>query len=217
MTAPLRIALIDDEALIRTGFAAIIGAEPDLEVVAQGADGIDALTIARSGKADVLLMDVRMPTVDGIQATERIVAELAAPPKILVVTTFDNDDYVWQALRAGADGFLLKRTRVEDLLAAVRLVARTDALLFPEAVRRLAAAAPTRKAPKGIDDLSEREREVLVLAARGLSNQEIAAELFLGRETVKTHLSGVYAKLGVRDRTQAVIAAYEGGLVTVLP
>ncbi|MFG3341408.1 response regulator [Glycomyces sp. NPDC048151] len=213
MTAPLRIALIDDEALIRTGFAAIIGAEPDLEVVAQGADGIDALAIARSGKADVLLMDVRMPTVDGIQATERIVAELAAPPKILVVTTFDNDDYVWQALRAGADGFLLKRTRVEDLLAAVRLVARTDALLFPEAVRRLASAAPTRKAPKGIGDLSEREREVLVLAAKGLSNQEIAAELFLGRETVKTHLSGVYTKLGVRDRTQAVIAAYEGGLV----
>jgi DNA-binding NarL/FixJ family response regulator len=154
-----------------------------------------------------------MPTVDGIQATERIVAELAAPPKILVVTTFDNDDYVWQALRAGADGFLLKRTRVEDLLAAVRLVARTDALLFPEAVRRLAAATPARKAPKGIGDLSDREREVLVLAAKGLSNQEIAAALFLGRETVKTHLSAVYAKLGVRDRTQAVIAAYEGGLV----
>lgn len=213
MTAPLRIALIDDEALIRSGFAAIIGAEPDLEVVAQGADGVDAVAIARSGKADVLLMDVRMPTVDGIQATERIVSELDAPPKILVVTTFDNDDYVWQALRAGADGFLLKRTRVEDLLAAVRLVARTDALLFPEAVRRLAAATPVRKAPKGIGDLSEREREVLVLAAKGLSNVEIASELFLGRETVKTHLSSVYAKLGVRDRTQAVIAAYEGGLV----
>lgn len=213
MTAPLRIALIDDEALIRSGFAAIIGAEPDLEVAAQGADGVDAVAIARSGKADVLLMDVRMPTVDGIQATERIVSELAAPPKILVVTTFDNDDYVWQALRAGADGFLLKRTRVEDLLAAVRLVARTDALLFPEAVRRLAAAALSRKAPKGIGELSEREREVLVLAARGLSNMEIAGELFLGRETVKTHLSSVYAKLGVRDRTQAVIAAYEGGLV----
>lgn len=213
MTAPLRIALIDDEELIRSGFAAIIGAEPDLEVVAEGADGVDAVAIARSGKADVLLMDVRMPTVDGIQATERIVAELAEPPKILVVTTFDNDDYVWQALRAGADGFLLKRTRVEDLLAAVRLVARTDALLFPEALRRLAAAAPARKTPKGIADLSEREREVLVLAARGLSNVEIAAELFLGRETVKTHLSSVYGKLGVRDRTQAVIAAYEGGLV----
>ncbi|HEX2145156.1 MAG TPA: response regulator transcription factor [Glycomyces sp.] len=214
MTDQLRIALIDDEALIRSGFAAIIGAEPDLEVVAEGADGVDAVAIARSGRADVLLMDVRMPTVDGIQATERIVSELDSPPKILVVTTFDNDDYVWQALRAGADGFLLKRTRVEDLLAAVRLVARTDALLFPEAVRRLAVAAtPARKAPKGIGDLSEREREVLVLAAKGLSNVEIAAELFLGRETVKTHLSSVYTKLGVRDRTQAVIAAYEGGLV----
>ncbi|THV30762.1 response regulator transcription factor [Glycomyces paridis] len=213
MTAPLRIALIDDEALIRSGFAAVIGAEPDLDVVAEGADGIDAVAIARSGKADVMLMDVRMPKVDGIEATSRIVSELADPPKILVVTTFDNDDYVWQALRAGADGFLLKRTRLEDLLAAVRLVARTDALLFPEAVRRLAAAAPTRKPPKGIGDLSDREREVLALAARGLSNAEIAAELFLGRETVKTHLSSVYTKLAVRDRTQAVIAAYEGGLV----
>ncbi|MEU5874304.1 response regulator transcription factor [Glycomyces sp. NPDC047369] len=213
MTAPLRIALVDDEALIRSGFAAVIGAEPDLDVVAEGADGIDALAIARSGKADVMLMDVRMPKVDGIEATARITAELADPPKILVVTTFDNDDYVWQALRAGADGFLLKRTRLEDLLAAVRLVARTDALLFPESVRRLAATVPDRKAPKGIGDLSDREREVLTLAARGLSNAEIAAELFLGRETVKTHLSSVYAKLGVRDRTQAVIAAYEGGLV----
>jgi DNA-binding NarL/FixJ family response regulator len=213
MTAPLRIALVDDEALIRSGFAAVIGAEPDLDVVAEGADGIDALAVARKGNVDVMLMDVRMPKVDGIEATARITAELAAPPKILVVTTFDNDDYVWQALRAGADGFLLKRTRLEDLLAAVRLVARTDALLFPEAVRRLAAAVPTRNAPNGIGDLSDREREVLTLAARGLSNAEIAAELFLGRETVKTHLSSVYTKLGVRDRTQAVIAAYEGGLV----
>ncbi|GAA1681603.1 response regulator transcription factor [Glycomyces endophyticus] len=213
MTAPLRIALVDDEALIRSGFAAVIGAEPDLDVVAEGADGIDALAIARSGRADVILMDVRMPKVDGIEATARIAAELADPPKILVVTTFDNDEYVWSALRAGADGFLLKRTRLEDLLAAVRLVARTDALLFPEAVRRLAAAVPARTAPKGIGDLSDREREVLALAARGLSNAEIAAELFLGRETVKTHLSSVYMKLGVRDRTQAVIAAYEGGLV----
>ncbi|GAB4002739.1 response regulator transcription factor [Glycomyces albus] len=213
MTAPLRIALIDDEELIRTGFAAIIGAEPDLEVSAQGGDGVDALNIARSGRADVLLMDVRMPKVDGIEATERIVNELDSPPKILVVTTFDNDDYVWQALRAGADGFLLKRTQVEDLLSAVRLVARTDALLFPEAIRRLADAARSSKTPPGIDELSSREREVLVLAARGLSNAEIAAEIFLGRETVKTHLSSVYTKLGVRDRTQAVIAAYEAGLV----
>ncbi|WP_199035296.1 response regulator [Glycomyces salinus] len=213
MTAPLRIALIDDEELIRTGFAAIIGAEPDLEVSAQGADGVDALNIARAGRADVLLMDVRMPKVDGIEATERIVNELASPPKILVVTTFDNDDYVWQALRAGADGFLLKRTQVEDLLSAVRLVARTDALLFPEAIRRLADAARSSKTPRGIDELSSREREVLVLAAKGLSNAEIAAEIFLGRETVKTHLSSVYTKLGVRDRTQAVIAAYEAGLV----
>ncbi|GAB3227949.1 response regulator transcription factor [Glycomyces halotolerans] len=213
MTAPLRIALIDDEELIRSGFAAVIGAEPDLEVVAQGADGVDAVNIARSGRADVLLMDVRMPGVDGIEATERIASAMERPPKILVVTTFDNDDYVWQALRAGADGFLLKRTRVEDLLAAVRLVARTDALLFPEAIRRLAASGRTGRPPRGVEDLSGREREVLVLAAGGLSNTEIAERLYLGRETVKSHLSSVYTKLGVRDRTQAVIAAYEAGLV----
>ncbi|THV38449.1 response regulator [Glycomyces buryatensis] len=214
MTEPLRIALIDDEELIRSGFAAIIGAEPDLEVCAQGADGVDALNIARSGRVDVLLMDVRMPRVDGIEATERITAELAERPKILVVTTFDNDDYVWQALRAGADGFLLKRTKIEDLLAAVRLVARTDAVLFPESIRRLAAATAKRsEAHPGIADLSEREREVLQLAAKGMSNTEIAERLYLGRETVKTHLSSVYTKLGVRDRTQAVIAAYDSGLV----
>jgi DNA-binding NarL/FixJ family response regulator len=209
---PLRIALVDDEELIRSGFAAIIAAEDDMEVVAEGADGIDAVNIARSGRADVILMDVRMPRVDGIAATERIVAELRTPPKILVVTTFDNDDYVWEALRAGADGFLLKRTGVEDLLAAVRLVARADALLFPESIRRLAAAS-RRRTPSAVDGLSDREREVLLLAAKGLSNAEIAASLHLGRETVKTHLSSVYTKLGVRDRTQAVIAAYDSGLV----
>ncbi|MFC4337828.1 response regulator transcription factor [Salininema proteolyticum] len=207
----IRVALIDDEELIRTGFAAILGREDDIAVTAQGRDGVDAVSIARSGKADVLLMDVRMPKVDGLRATESIVSELSSPPKIIVVTTFDNDDYVWEALRAGADGFLLKRTPVADLVAAVRLVVRTDTLLFPDSVRRLASHVRSRR-PTRVGRLTDREREVLCLAARGLSNGEIAESLHLGRETVKTHMGNVYAKLEVRDRTQAVIAAYESGL-----
>ncbi|QSB06342.1 response regulator transcription factor [Natronoglycomyces albus] len=213
----LRVAIVDDEDLIRTGFSAIISAEEDMEVVAEAADGVGAVNIARSGAADVILMDVRMPKVNGIAATRQILEGAGTHltvPKILIVTTFENDDYVYQALQAGADGFLLKRTRADDLLAAIRLLARSDSLLFPDKIRRLATShrglKPHLLAQAG---LSQRESQVLKLMANGLSNDEIARELFLGRETVKSHVGSIYRKLAVRDRTQAVIAAYESGLV----
>lgn len=217
--APLRLVVADDERMVRTALCAILGAEPDLEVVGQAATGAEALSVTRELRPDVVLMDVRMPEVDGIRATEQILATMDEPPRVLVVTTFENDSYVYEALRAGASGFLLKRAGADELVQAVRLVARSDSLLFPAAVRSLAAAYADDRAAEDTarrlrERLSEREAEVLRLMAAGLSNAEIAERLFLGAATVKTYVAGVLAKLGVRDRTQAVVAAYETGFVS---
>ncbi|MFJ5881801.1 response regulator [Kitasatospora cineracea] len=210
-----RILVVDDEQLIRAGFRAILQAEPDLEVVGEAADGLEATELARELRPDVVLMDVRMPRLSGIDATAHLVRSLPDAPRVLVVTTFENDAYVYQALRAGAQGFLLKRSRADALVHAVRLVARGDSLLFPAAVRELALRyGPVAPDRSRIDRLSAREGEVLRLMAAGLANAEIADRMQLGAETVKTHVARLLAKLEVRDRTQAVIAAYESGFVT---
>src|SRR5690606_4677391 len=208
----IRVVLADDEALIRAGLRIILDSEPGLAVVGEAADGAAVLPVVRQERPDVVLMDVRMPALDGIEATRRLLA-LDDPPKVLVVTTFENDDYVYDALRAGADGFLLKRTRPDELVRAVKLAASGESLLFPAAIRALAARRPARRIP-GVDRLTGREGDVLRLMARGLSNSEIAAELVVSPETVKTHVGNVLTKLGARDRTQAVIAAYESGFVS---
>ncbi|MEV5964366.1 response regulator transcription factor [Kribbella sp. NPDC051952] len=212
----LSVVVVDDEPLIRSGLRAIINAEPDLEVVGEAGDGAEVLPVVRRTGADVVLMDVRMPAVDGIQATRLLLENLDPAPRVLVVTTFENDDYVYDALRAGASGFLLKRTPPDDIIAAIRTVASSESLLFPEAIRALALAHVGDHAPRtGLDEyqLTDREQEVLRLMARGLSNLEIANELILGLQTVKTHVANVLAKLNARDRTQAVIRAYESGFV----
>ncbi|MFW5416798.1 response regulator transcription factor [Nocardiopsis sp. CNT-189] len=211
----IKVALVDDEALIRAGLAALIGAEEDMEVAGEADDGAGVADLVRRTAPDVVLMDVRMPRLDGIQATAALTSGRDRPPKVIVVTTFENDDYVYGALRAGASGFLLKRSRPEDILAAVRLVHSGDSLLFPAAIRSLAAAhaAGGGRAARAVASLTEREADTLMRMARGLSNAEIAAEAFVGVETVKTHVSNILAKLRVRDRTQAVIAAYDSGLV----
>ena len=210
----IRVLLVDDEDLIRVGLRAIIDAEPDLEVVGEARDGAEVRPLAGSLVPDVILMDVRMSTVDGIAATRDLVTAFPEPPKIVVITTFENDDYVYDALRAGASGFLLKRTPPEQIVGAIRQVARGDSLLFPAAIRNLAAAR-ARQAGDALAGagLTEREAEVLRLMAAGLSNAEIAEQLFLGVQTVKTHVGNVLGKLRARDRTQAVIAAFESGFV----
>lgn len=209
------VLLVDDEQLVRTGLRAIIDGEADLVVVGEAADGSEVVPLVRRLTPDVVVMDVRMPNLDGIQATRHLVRTFAVPPKVLVVTTFENDDYVYDALRTGTSGFLLKRARPKEIVQAIRVVARGDSLLFPAAIRDLArtfgGADGDRLARAG---LTEREGEVLRLMAAGLSNAEIAGRLYLGVETVKTHVANVLAKLGARDRTQAVIAAYESGFVT---
>ncbi|MEU1469044.1 response regulator transcription factor [Streptomyces sp. NPDC005761] len=212
---PVTVLLVDDEPLVRAGLRAVLEAQPDIEVVGEAGDGAAVIPLVRQLRPDVVAMDVRMPLMDGIEATRVLLRTVSAPPKILVVTTFENDEYVYEALRAGADGFLLKRARPAEIVHAVRLVAEGESLLFPAAVRQLAAEYGTSKAREAMERaaLTEREAAVLRLMARGLSNAEIAARLVVGIETVKSHVSAVLAKLGARDRTQAVIAAYESGFV----
>jgi DNA-binding NarL/FixJ family response regulator len=214
MTIPVLIA--DDQALVRSGFRLILETRDDIEVVGEAEDGREAVALARSLSPAVILMDVRMPELDGIQATREIVAS-GSEARVLVLTTFDLDEYVYSAIQAGASGFLLKDVRPRDLIDAIRLVAEGNALLGPTVTRRLldrfATSAREEDARRQIGNLTEREREILRLLATGLSNAEVARELFLGETTVKTHVSSVLRKLGVRDRVQAVIAAYDAGLV----
>ncbi|WSY79871.1 response regulator transcription factor [Streptomyces sp. NBC_00879] len=213
----MRVVLADDERMVRTALRVILDAEPDLEVIGEASTGAEAVPVVRELRPDVVLMDVRMPEIDGIRATEQILATLDDPPRILVVTTFENDSYVYDALRAGAAGFLLKRAAAEELVQAVRLVARSDSLLFPAAVRSLAAEYGGRRIaalPPWAARLTEREAEVLRLMATGLTNAEIAGRMGVGPATTKTHVASVLAKTGARDRTQAVIAAYESGFIS---
>lgn len=217
MSTPVRIVVADDERMVRTALRVILDAEAGLEVVGEASTGAEAVSVVRELRPDVVLMDVRMPKTDGIRATELILAGLDPAPRVVVVTTFEHDSYVYEALRAGAAGFLLKRAAAEELVQAVRLVARSDSLLFPAAVRGLAAEYGRRRpaaAPAAwTARLTEREADVLRLMAVGLSNAEIAARLRVGAATAKTHVAGVLAKTGTRDRTQAVIAAYESGFI----
>ncbi|GGZ22496.1 DNA-binding response regulator [Streptomyces inusitatus] len=219
----IRVIIVDDQAMVRAGFAALLSAQSDIDVVGEAADGRAGVTAARETHPDVVLMDVRMPEMDGLAAARAILRPppgVVHIPKVLMLTTFDVDDYVYEALRAGASGFLLKDAPPADLIAAVRVVAAGEALLAPSVTRRLIAEfaaqrpAPSRKDPSlRLKGLTPRETEVLELIARGLSNQEIATHLVVAEQTVKTHIGRVLAKLDLRDRAQAVIFAYESGLV----
>lgn len=211
--SPIRILIADDEPLVRSGLRAILAAEADLEVVGEAATGVEAVASARSLRPDVVLTDVRMPALDGIQAARLILdGGPEAVSRVVVITTFENDDYVYDALLAGASGFLLKRARPAEIVQAVRLAAVGDTLMFPEAVRELARRH--RRRPENVAErLSEREREVLRLMAAGLENAEIAKEMFLGAQTVKTYVANILAKLDARNRTHAVVIAYRSGFV----
>ncbi|AWB87440.1 response regulator [Mycetocola zhujimingii] len=218
MTTATRVLLADDHEMVRAGFRIILGSQPDLEIVGEAATGADALALARELNPDVVCMDVQMPGMDGLEATRQITADGALASAVLILTTFDRDDYLFEALSAGASGFLLKNSTPEQLIDAVRVVAAGDALLSPAVTRRVierfgapgetdagTAAAP----PSALESLTDREAEVLQLVAQGLSNAEIARDLFVGEATVKSHVSKVLQKLGLRDRIQAVVWAYE--------
>jgi DNA-binding NarL/FixJ family response regulator len=216
----IRVLLADDQALIRAGFRVLVEAAGDIEVVGEAVNGEQAVALARTERVDVVLMDIRMPGVDGLEATRRIAAdEDLAGVKVIILTTFESDEYVYQALRSGASGFLVKDTEPEDLIRAIRVVARGDALLSPSVTRRLItdlASKPHRQPARDprLSRLTEREREVLSLVAEGLSNEELARRLFLSPLTTKTHVSRILTKLDARDRAQLVVIAYESGLVT---
>jgi DNA-binding NarL/FixJ family response regulator len=213
----IRVLVADDQGMVRSGFTTLLNAQSDIEVIGEAVNGQEAVDRAAQLHPDVILMDVRMPVLDGLQATRQIAAT-DSPPKILILTTFDLDDYVYEALRAGASGFLLKDASADELAAAVRVVAAGDGLLAPGVTRRLIAefariGAPRSPVRKHLKDLTERETEVLGFVARGLTNAEIAGHLVVAEQTVKTHVSRVLMKLGLRDRAQAVVFAYESGLV----
>ncbi len=216
----IRIVLVDDQELVRTGFRMVLDAQPDMTVVGEAADGLEAVEFARAHTADVMVMDARMPRLDGVAATRRI-RQAGDRPRILMLTTFDLDEYAFAALKAGASGFLLKDVPPEELLFAIRAVHSGDAVVAPSTTRRLldrfAPMLPAQDGPAaaGLEDLTERERQVLVLVAQGLSNAELAKRLFVSEATVKTHVGRILAKLGLRDRVQAVVYAYENGLVRI--
>jgi DNA-binding NarL/FixJ family response regulator len=213
----IRVAIVDDQALMRDGFSMILDAQPDIEVVGDAENGRVGVELCLRTRPDVVLMDVRMPVLDGIEAT-RLIVSSGCDTKVLVLTTFDLDEYVYAALRSGASGYLLKDTPAKELVAAVRIIAQGDALLSPSVTRRLIEEFANQPEPEAVaaalpDDLTEREREALELLAHGLSNREIAARMFIGEATAKTHVSRLLTKLGVRDRVQAVVLAFESGLV----
>jgi len=213
----IRVVIADDQELVRAGFAMILSAQPDIEVVAEAPDGAAAVQAVADTAPDVALLDIRMPLMDGIEAARRICATSAT--RVIILTTFDSDEYVFDALRAGASGFLLKDVRRDDLVHAVRVVVAGQSLLAPAVTRTLIDDVLRRGTPRtavarGLDQLTERERETLVHLGRGLSNAEIATAMYVSEHTVKTHVSNVLGKLGLRDRVQAVIAAYESGLIT---
>ncbi|MGW9248519.1 response regulator [Streptomyces badius] len=219
MTPPIRAVIADDQMMVRQGFTVLLNAEPDIEVVGQAVNGLDAIDKVAELAPDVVLMDIRMPELGGIEATRRITSAESSTVKVLVLTTFDLDEYVYEALRAGASGFLLKDASADELAHAVRVVATGDALLSPNITKRLivefsrTAGAPRAPLKERVGDLTERETEVLTLIAGGLSNAEIARQLIVAEQTVKTHVGRILVKLGLRDRTQAAVYAYESGVV----
>jgi DNA-binding NarL/FixJ family response regulator len=218
----IRVVLVDDQALVRGGFKALLNSDPDIEVVGEATNGAEAVAVARAEKPDVMLMDVRMPEMDGLEATRQILASSeASATRVLVLTTFDLDEYVYEGLRAGASGFVLKDIEPAELISAVHVIARGEALLAPSITRRLIVEFASKRRPQTavvsqrLSELTEREREVLVLIARGMNNDEIAEELVISPATSKTHVSRIMSKLEARDRAQLVVIAYESGLVTV--